>query len=67
MKGHDVRLDELSPSLLALFALHPVLVELGDAVVRFFEELREVALHVFEDLVVKPTDGMMNDRVPGWQ
>ena len=52
-EGH-ARLDELPPLLLAVLALHPLLVELDDAVIRLDEELGEVLFHVFVDLVIEP-------------
>ena len=56
MQGY-ARLDELAPPLLAVLALHPLLIELDDARVRLLEELREVRLQVLEDLVVESARG----------
>ena len=50
----NLRLDKLAPLLLALLALHPVLVQLCDALIWLFEELGEFLLHVLEDLVIQP-------------
>ena len=50
----DARGDELVPALLALGALHPVLVELDELRVLVLRELRERAQRVLEDLVVLP-------------
>jgi hypothetical protein len=57
-KRQRAPLDELAPALLALGALHPVLVDLDDLVVRGLRELREVSHQVLEDLVVVSVEGM---------
>lgn len=48
------RIDKDTPALLALFALHPALVERNEARVRRRRKLRELAQRMFIDLVVVP-------------
>ena len=48
------RLDELPPSLLALFALHPLFVQDDELRVVVVLQLRELGHRVFEDLIVDP-------------
>lgn len=50
----DLRLNELSPSLFPLGALHPVLVEFCDLFIWLLIQLGEIPHSVLKDLVVQP-------------
>ncbi len=52
-RSSRARLDKGSPAFLAFFALHPILIELDQFVVRLRSHLREDLECVFEYLIVE--------------
>jgi hypothetical protein len=48
----DARGDKIAPPALAVGALHPILINLDDLVVRRLRELGEDAHGVFVDLII---------------
>jgi hypothetical protein len=59
-KEGDARIDKGAPALLALFALHPILVERNEVRMRRRRKLREIAQRVLKNLVIVPASAQLS-------